>query len=366
MLRMTATVGQAAEAPDYRYFDLQCSHHELGYELGSADPLFRPQTWWAPPPEAAFAEACARVVADIHRPLMDELGGYAEAQREDARAVWRACCRVNLKARIRASSGAVVDGPGEGCSTFWWRGADYTIAGRNYDYSHGQARRQRIRFQPIGQTGFASIGARGSVPCGRYDGVNARGVWVSLHVVMTDTPSRDETAPGVPFHLIGRLVLELCDSARAARELLLGIPHLSSLCYLVADADEAFVIEADPRRVRALDPSLAGGDGAVSVTNHFRHPDMTPLQAQRPLEHSRRRCAYLARGPGPGATWAEARALAVASLGDQSIPVCGRSGWMETLWSAVADLRERRAWYAAGPPDVTPFEAFPPVVDGAR
>lgn len=38
MLRMTATVGRAAEAPDYRYFDLQCSHHELGYE-GSARPI---------------------------------------------------------------------------------------------------------------------------------------------------------------------------------------------------------------------------------------------------------------------------------------------------------------------------------------
>lgn len=360
---MAATAGQATEAPDYRYFDLRCSHHELGYELGSADPLFRPQSWWAPPPDAAFADACASVVAALHRPLMEELSGYAEAQREDAREVWRACCRVNLKARIRASSGAVVDGPGEGCSTFWWRGADYTIAGRNYDYSRGQARRQRIRFQPVGQTGFASIGARGSVPCGRYDGVNARGVWVSLHVVMTDTPGMDETPPGVPFHLVGRLALELCDTARAARDLLLSIPHLSSLCYLVADANEAFVIEADPRRVRALDPSLAGEDGAVSVANHFRHPDMRPLQSQRPFEHSQRRCAFLRQGPGPGARWDEARALALASLSDQSVPVCGRSGWMETLWSAVADLRDGRIWYAAGRPDVTPFETLPPVAD---
>lgn len=353
--------GPAAEAPDYRYFDLACSHHELGYELGSVDPPFRAQSWWAPPPDAAFADACARVVAEIHPPLMEELGGYAEAQGEDSHAVWRKCCRVNLKARIRASSGNMVDGPGEGCSTLWWRGADYTLVGRNYDYSRSQARRQRIRFRPAGQAGLASIGSRGSVPCGRYDGVNACGVWVSLHVVMTDTPSTDETPPGVPFHLVGRLALERCESARAARDLLLNIPHLSSLCYLVADGDEAFVIEADPRRVRALDPALAGDGGSVSVANHFRHPEMRPLQAQRPLEHSQRRCAYLRHGPGPGARWNEARAMAMASLSDQSIPVCGRSGWMETLWSAVADLRDGRIWYAAGPPDVTPFEAIPPV-----
>ncbi len=361
---MTATLGQAAEAPDYRYFDLACSHHELGYELGAADPLFRPQSWWAPPSDADFANACARVVADLHPPLMEELRGYAEAQKEDARAVWRTCCRVNLKARIRASSGAMVDGPGEGCSTLWWRGDDYTLVGRNYDYSRGQARRQRIRFQPAEQDGFASIGARGSVPCGRYDGINARGLWVSLHVVMTDTPERKEIQPGVPFHLVGRLALELCASAREARDLLLRIPHLSSLCYLVADADEAFVIEADPRRARALDPALAGDVGSVSVANHFRHPEMRPLQSQRPVEHSQRRCAYLQRGPGPGATWGEAHAQALTSLADQSIPVCGRSGWMETLWSAVADLRAARIWYAAGRPDVTPFEAIPPISSG--
>jgi hypothetical protein len=171
--------------------------------------------------------------------------------------------------------------------------------------------------------------------------------------------------PGVPFHLVGRLALELCGTAREARDLLLAIPHLSSLCYLVADANEAFVIEADPRRVRALDPSLAGDDGAVSVANHFRHPEMRPLQSQRPLEHSRRRCAYLRHGPGAGATWDEAQTHALASLGDQSIPVCGRSGWMETLWSAVANLRDGRIWYAPGPPDATPFELIPPVSEGA-
>jgi len=357
--------GQAAEGPDYRYFDLQCSHHELGYELGSADPMFRAQSWWAPPPDAAFADACARVVAELHPPLMEELNGYAEAQRESPRAVWRTACRVNLKARIRASSGALVDGPGEGCSSMWWRGADYTLVGRNYDYSRSQARRQRIRFRPAGQAGLASIGARGSVPCGRYDGVNARGLWVSLHVVMTNTPDTREMPPGVPFHLVGRLALELCASAREARDLLLRIPHLSSLCYLVADADEAFVIEADPRRVRALEPCLAGEDGAVSVANHYRHPEMQPLQAQRPLEHSQRRCAYLRRSPGPGASWNEAQAQAFASLSDQSIPVCGRSGWLETLWSAVADLRDGRIWYAAGSPDVTPFEAIPAVIGGS-
>jgi hypothetical protein len=101
------------------------------------------------------------------------------------------------------------------------------------------------------------------------------------------------------------------------------------------------------------------------VANHFRHPEMRPLQSQRPLDHSQRRCAYLRRSPGMAASWDDARASALVALSDRSIPVCGRSGWMETLWSAVANLRDGRIWYAPGPPDATRFELITPVADGA-
>lgn len=344
------------EAPDYRAFDLRCDHYALGYELGAVDPPFRPQGWWAPPPDRAFSEACAGVVGRIHPPLLDEVRGYADAQKINAGELWRLCCRVNLKARVRAR-GAWQEGPGEGCSTFFWPGRHYTLVGRNYDYSPGQARRQRIRFQPEGG-GLPSVGSRGSVPGGRYDGVNSRGVWVSLHVVMTDTPQSEAVPPGVPFHLAGRMVLELCATAREGRDLLAGMPHLSSLNFLVADQEEAFVVEADPRRTRTLD--FQPGK-AVSAANHFRHPDMTHLQGQRPLGHSMARCAFLAAA-APGESRAEmAIAAAERALADRSVPVCGRTGWLTTLWSAVAELRSGRVRYAAGSPDETPFVEIPPV-----
>ena len=349
---------EADEAPDYRLFDLRCAHHELGYELGAEDPPFRTQAWWARSPSVAFAADCAAIVRELHAPLMDELAGYAEAQRIDVRELWRHCCRVNLKARVRAHPGDQAEGPGEGCSTFVWRGTDFAIAGRNYDYHRGQARRQRIRFEPVGDA-YASIGARGSVPCGRYDGINDHGVWASLHVVMTDTPADDEVRPGVPFHLVSRLALDLCRSAREARDLLANIPHLSSLNYLVADRHEAFVIEADPRRVRvlALSPSET-----IVATNHFRHPDMQPLQGQRPLANSNDRCAFLGRGPSHEARPSEAMATAERALADGSVPVCGQTGWLTTLWSAVADLNTGRIRYAPGAPDRTAYEELPPLV----
>lgn len=372
------------EAPDYRTFDLACSHAELGYELGAHDPLFEMQPWWAPPPAPAFARSCAAVVRELHPGLLDETAGYAEAQRAPADELWRLCCRVNLKARVRVSAGGVVEA-GEGCSTFAWRAGRRMIVGRNYDYWPMQARRQRIRFTPT-TGGLASVGARGSVPCGRYDGMNALGVFASLHVVMTDTPDANEIRPGVPFHLAARLALELCGSAREAADLLSRVPHLSSLNYLVADAAEAFVVEADPRGARV---HVMEGD-VLAATNHFRHPDLQPLMGRRTTANSACRLAFMlgrgADGPshprGPSLSrpmdsnqrpWLrQVRAAdglsgdvdamlahAQTVMADRSAPLCGLSGPLTTLWSCVAELSTRRIRYAAGAPAHTPFVEIP-------
>lgn len=337
------------EPADYRFFDLAGSHAELGYLLGRSDPPFVMQPWWAPMAALSFTRECAAVVRDLHPPLMDEFDAYAAAQRMDADALWQQCCRVDLKARFRL-------GP-EGCSTFAWHGHGRAVIGRNYDYWPMQARRQRIRFQPADSTSGelnATLGARGGAPCGRYDGFNQAGLFVSLHVVMTDDPAC--IRPGVPFHLVGRLALELCSTAREAADLLTRIPHLSSLNYLVADPRQAFVVEADPRRTRLRDEAPSG---VLAATNHFQHPDMRPLQGRRVTRNSVCRADFLAAQP---AHWLEEARdvdelldLAQMIMADRSAPVCGAGGALTTLWSWVGELSMRRVRYAAGAPHVTPF-----------
>jgi hypothetical protein len=339
------------ESPDYRFFDLRGSHAAAGYALGGADPPFAMQRWWFSPPPAPFAESCAAVVREVHPHLIDEFEAYADAQRLNRGELWRQCCRVNLKARIRAQESA------EGCSTVVMHLADgRAIVGRNYDYWPMQVRRQRIRFDPD-CCALPSIGARGGVPCGRYDGVNARGLFVSLHVVMTDTPALDETPPGVPFHLVGRLALELCASAREAKDLLLSIPHLSAMNYMLADAEQSFVVEADPRGVRALP-----AEGPVcAATNHFRHPDMRPYQGRRALDNSCARLAFMESRAIDAADRRDTADLlddAQRLMADRSAPLCGGSGALTTLWSCVAELRSRQIRYAAGAPGQAPFEAW--------
>lgn len=337
--------------PDYRYFNLLGSHRHIGYELGNADPPFQMQSWWAKPAPLPFAQACAEVVRDIHPHLMDEFVAYADAQHIASEVLWQQCCRVNLKAHIRAKELEI----GEGCSTF----VHYTpqgnaVVGRNYDYWSMQVRRQRLRFVPD-CCALATIGGRGGVPCGRYDGMNQHGLFASLHVVMTENPDEREVKPGVPFHVVCRIALEQCHTAREARDLLLQMPHLSSLNYLLADAREAFVIEADPRRVRVLPISSQ----TLAATNHFRHPDMRPLQGRRSSTNSECRLGFLSGqklGSHQHLSVSQLLDAAEKVMADRSAPVCGHSGSLTTLWSCVAELQTKRIRYAPGKPSETRYE----------
>ena len=299
------------------------------------------------------------------------------------------CCRVNLKAKLPspAGGGGVGGGGiemGEGCSTFVQflpspvngggaGGGSRVVVGRNYDYLPQQMRRQRIRFAPD-CCANVTIGSRGGVPCGRYDGLNQHGLFVSLHVVMTDTPTIEEVRPGVPFHLVARIALELCHTALEARDLITLMPHLSSLNFLVADANDAYVIEVDPRRVQVIER-----EGSIlAATNHYRHPDMKPLQGARRFENSECRLTFLQgayikenvrRGESekvgdspshfPTFPLSAVDALldhAGAIMADRTAPVCGMSGSLTTLWSCVAELTTKRIRYAAGAPVIAPYE----------
>lgn len=346
--------------PDYRFFDLAGNHSDLGYELGTIDPPFVPQTWWAQPTSQHFANECLAVLYDLYAPLVDEHRAYAEAQKKPFAAFWRYCCRVNLKAQFRVTAHIVHNGA-EGCSSVALRVGGRMVVGRNYDYWSHQTRRQRILFTPhpstsVGLLALRNIGARGSVPCGRYDGMNLNGVFISLHVVMTDMLDETDIRPGIPFHLVVRLALEQCSTARQARDLLLRIPHLSALNYLVADENEAFVIEADPRAVRVREED----DGNAVATNHFIHPDMRQFQGRRSVHNSHCRHAFLrTQTPPHTADPDEAFAYLERLMADRSVPLCGNAGGLNTLWSCVAQPYLRRIRYAAGAPTHVAFYDMP-------
>jgi hypothetical protein len=352
---------------DYQALDMAGSHFDLGYRQGLASERFAVPDWWPAPPPLEFAIQCAQQVEELHAPLLDELRGYAEAQRLPYEELLRGVCRRSMRLRARAGAGLPLDAAGDtdtdaggparaypegGCSSFAVVAADgRVLAGRNYDFHPVQRVRQRLRLKP--DAGRPTLGMRGSVPGGRYDGVNDAGVFICLHVALADEPETIE--PGIPFHLLPRVVLETCTTTAEAVDRLLRVRHLHAFNYLLADASgDLAVVEAHPQGVY-----VAERNGEfVAATNHYRQPEMAELQGGQRQSHSHRRLdrLYGQRERLRQTTQAAASGAMQAALSDHESGLCGHSGGHTTLWSMTADLTAKRVAYARGAPCETGFE----------
>jgi hypothetical protein len=333
---------------DTSVFDLSGSHYEIGLTIGRNSLPFVVPSWWPAPPPLSYAESCAREIAAAHPLLIDELHGHADGQNADYEYLLRLICRQRLRMPAQPTIPIV---PEEGgCTSFAWRAPNgHVLVGRNYDYYPVQRVRQRLRLHPEGSR--PTVGMRGSVPAGRYDGVNDAGLFVCLHVVLSE--QSETLRSGIPFHLIPRILLDTCGSVREALNLITILPHLHSFNYLLADSSEFVAVECHADRLRIVYPQ----GNILSVGNFYRHPDMAPLQRQRQQVVSRQRVAYLESGVwrDDDDSW---RAVQTA-VQDHDALVCGHHGGHTTLWSCVADLTERRIAYVTGAPCCTPFSVVP-------
>jgi len=322
---------------DRQTFDLSGTHYDLGFAQGARTARFEAPAWWPPPPDLAFAQACASLIAEIHPSLLDELHGYADGQQLPFDDLLRGVCRRSMRLRVPPPMNTYPEG---GCSSLAWVGDDgHVRVGRNYDFHPIQRVRQRLRLKP--ERGRPTLGMRGSVPGGRYDGVNDAGLFICLHVALSDEP--EHPRPGIPFHLLPRLALETCATTREAVDLLTHVRHLHPFNYLIADpSGDLAVIEAHPERVCMIE---AEGD-FIAATNHFRHPEMMGFQRGRKLTHSWARLAHLYQHPTCG----------YELLADHSVNLCGHAGGHTTLWSLTADLTACTIAYAPGAPCETAYE----------
>jgi hypothetical protein len=329
---------------DTTVFDLGGAHYDIGVAIGRASQPFTLPGWWPEPPPLDFALACSREISALHPGLLDEIRGHADGQQQSYNELLRLICRQRLGGR----TAAVVIVPEQGgCTSFAWRAPNgHVLVGRNYDFFTVQRIRQRIRLRPHGSR--PTVGMRGSVPAGRYDGVNDAGLFVCLHVVLADESK--VARPGIPFHLIPRILLESCASVREALDLITIMPHLHSFNYLLADPTQFLAVECHADRLRIIHPQ---GD-VLAVGNFYRHRDMTPYQHRRQQVVSRRRVAYLESGDwqqSDSEPWEAVR----AALCDHDAQVCGHDGGHTTLWSAMAELTTRRVSYTIGAPCCAPY-----------
>src|SRR3954453_22231557 len=186
---------------DLTVFDLVGTHYDIGLAIGRGSPRAALPSWWPEPPPLTYALDCARAITVIHPTLIDEIHGYAEGQEQRFDELLRLICRQRLGGRIPAAQSPMPEQGG--CTSFAWRAPNgHILVGRNYDFYPIQRIRQRIHLRPDGVR--PTVGMRGSVPAGRYDGVNDAGLFVCLHVVLAQHST--SARPGIPFHLVPRIL----------------------------------------------------------------------------------------------------------------------------------------------------------------
>ena len=320
---------------DYRVLNIRGEHHTIGQYLGQHTPLRTLPRRSPKAPDLDYAWACLRAVSRFHAGIEAEYRGFAETK------------GLPLSDLLPHISLNVTNGQVGQCSTFGYRGkAGQIVIGRNYDFRYRQQLRYLIHTAPPGYA--ALVGTNSGLIGGRYDGVNEHGLFVSLHTVMADRP--EIVGPGVPFHLVVRIALETCRTAREAMDAIRLMPHVHSFNYFMADQHEMYVVEAHPEQVQVM----GGRADILAATNHYEHPALQRLHGRRSLVHSRARLAYLSHPPQGWAddTYRTAQRL----LSDHSVPVCGHQDGAATLWSAVCDPAERRVAYALGAPCRNPYQ----------
>lgn len=338
MTDISPDLKQEREA-DYRTLHLSGDHYAIGYQMGRSTPMREVETWRDPETEMAFARACAEVVRQFHSPLLDEFRGYADAQGR------------RWEEMLPHLSMNLPEGTLSGCTTLARRLPDgHLLVARNYDFLHSQRQRYLRRLSPAG--GPASLGTQAGLVGSCYDGVNSHGLFVALHLIRARTPER--VPPGVPYHLIPRILLETCRTAREAIALLREMPHLFPFNYLVADAGEMAAVEVYPGQVRVRRPE----NDALVVTNYYALPALRPLHGRRNLTAQIERVRWIKeriaqdRVTGAADGWRWAQAL----LRDHSVPMCHHRPTQATLWATTADLTARRVAYCLGAPCRNAFQ----------
>ena len=191
-------------------------------------------------------------------------------------------------------------------------------------------------------------------------GLNDRGFGVCLNILRSVD---DGLAPGVPVHVLLRLLLG-CDDVAAAVAAARSLDHGASSNILVADRDgNAGSIEVSPRGVAVLGPA----NGTLAHTNHFLDAKQAVHAATlNPLASTEQRLAcaldHARRGPlGRDEIFALLRdtsggELAVSRFPD---PALAPEVRIETVAGVAMDLTEGVMWVAPDVPARVAFAAVP-------
>src|SRR5690625_1797547 len=171
--------------------------------------------------------------------MLDELKGLADSLN------W------TMEEALTEFGGYYVEYEKSGCSIL--TGSEFMV--RNYDSHPAYYEGRYVMYQPT-DNGYATVGPSMQIT-GRTDGMNEKGLAMGYNFV-----NRRQSDDGFVCNMIGRIILESCETVADAIDLLREIPHRHSFSYVLLDLEgETYIVEASPRKVIAH-------QGFV-CTNHF-------------------------------------------------------------------------------------------------
>jgi len=305
-------------------------------------------------PIAAFRPAC-----------LDEMRGIADGAGLDLADVLAINVRTEVmyaaKARQAPLAARVHKLPAE-CSAFALVPAPgasrrTTLLGQNWDWLlHSAQTLIVLEARPDDGPAFVTVVEAGLLA---KVGLNAAGLGLVTNALVTD---EDTGAPGLPYHILLRAILD-CATVTEALEVLQAGMRSSSANYLIAHASGAALdVEAAPGDFTRLYPQFPD-HGLLLHTNHFRSPRLHPVDVSLwAMPSSAVRLQRLRAGATGGArTLDDFRAL-LADHADYPHSICSHPDPHDhpleqgaTIASVLMDLNARRLWLAPGNPCQAPY-----------
>ena len=275
-----------------------------------------------------YARQCAGVLTRYHPHLMEELEAWAHFfGGSEEHFLWY--LTLGVRANPSCSAVGILAEPGP-------------LVMRNYDFFYFADTRHLVTTRPDGA--FTHIGMFDGLMPGRMDGVNSRGLWVSINA-LTSKPTQKQRA-GLAFHVVVRILLETCSTVSEAIEHLLDMPFVTSNAYFLADDREMAVVETHSSGSRVRYPQ----EGVLVATNHYLHPHMRQFEHSSVLGNSRARYSFLLDRARQAISSPEPGQVLTDAMKDHRVPVCGHTDGLATFWSARAQPARRDLCYALGAP----------------
>ena len=349
--------------------------------------VFAHYAGWDWPEVRRAAAAFEAPIAAFRPAYLDEMRGLAEGAGLDVADVLAINVRTEVMYAAKARQAPLARRAPAECSAFALVPAPRApgeaasaLVGQNWDWLLHSARTLVVlEARQDDGPNFVTVVEAGLLA---KAGLNAAGLGLVTNALVTDA---DIGAPGLPYHVLLRAILDCATVTEALAVLQAGM-RSSSANYLIAHASGAALdVEAAPGDFTRLYPRFPD-QGLLLHTNHFLSPRLHPVDVSLwampssavRLQRLQAAATAAATGGAPASATGGAPASAtggapasatldgfralLADHADYPHSICSHPDPAEhplergaTIASVLMDLNARRVWLAAGNPCQVPY-----------